>query len=76
MEARLAELEARPYVFGGPASWQALIAAQLGDRDRAVALLREAYGHGASYGVWMHDYPQLDALCGYPPFERFIAPRE
>jgi tetratricopeptide (TPR) repeat protein/tRNA A-37 threonylcarbamoyl transferase component Bud32 len=76
MEARLLELEAQPYVFGGPASWQALIAAQLGDRDRAVESLREAYGHGASYGMWLHNSPQFEALRGYPPFERFIAPRD
>jgi tetratricopeptide (TPR) repeat protein len=75
MEARLAELEARPYVFGGPARWQATIAAQLGDQDRAVELLREAYGHGASYGAWLHNVPQFDGLRGYPPFERFIAPK-
>jgi hypothetical protein len=75
MESRIVELEARPG-SRGIGRWRARIAAQLGDRDRAVDLLREAYSRGASYGLWLHNDPLLDDLRGYPPFERFIAPKE
>jgi serine/threonine-protein kinase len=75
MESRIVELEARPD-SRGIGRWRARIAAQLGDRDRAVDLLREAYSRGASYGLWLHNDPLLDDLRGYPPFERFIAPKE
>jgi tetratricopeptide (TPR) repeat protein len=73
---RLVALEQRPYVFGGPAFWHALIVAQLGDRDEAVRLLQVAYEAGAGYGIGLHNAPQLAALRGYPPFERFIAPKD
>ncbi|NNM06727.1 MAG: tetratricopeptide repeat protein, partial [Gemmatimonadetes bacterium] len=75
MEEVLMEMEAAPYVFGGPGRWRALIRAQLGDLDTAVQFLEEAYAAGASFGRWLHYHPQLDALRGYPAFERFIAPR-
>jgi tetratricopeptide (TPR) repeat protein len=73
---RLIELEAQPYVFGGPTSRRAGIAAMLGDRDEAVRLLQLAYEEGASYGMGLHNAHAFDGLRGYPPFERFIAPKE
>jgi TolB-like protein/tetratricopeptide (TPR) repeat protein len=76
MDAGLVELEARPYVFGGPASWRPRIAAHAGDLARAMELLEEAYGHGMTFGTWIHTDPGMDPLRGHPPFQRFIAPRE
>jgi DNA-binding SARP family transcriptional activator len=50
---------------------QATIAAQLGDRPRAVALLREAYAQGRDF----HASPSLTPLSGYPPFEEWMRPK-
>jgi hypothetical protein len=64
---------------GGRCSWlRACIAAQRGDRDGAVALLRVALAHGfsnrASTG-FLHVFAFLEPLHGYPPFEELIAPK-
>jgi len=53
-----------------------VIAAQEGDREGAVRLLQGAYEAGQGYGIWLHNAPQLDGLRDYPPFQRFIAPRD
>ena len=60
----------------GTCSWlRACIAAQLGERDRAVALLREAFAHGFADLRWLHVYIFLEPLHGYPPFEELIKPQ-
>lgn len=41
----------RPYLFGSNTAWRARIAAVLEDRDQAVALLRQAYREGQSFGL-------------------------
>lgn len=61
--------------FGGDAYRQARIAALLGDRERAIALLREAVARGWAYDVWFHREMDLESLRGYPPFEEFIRPK-
>jgi predicted Zn-dependent protease len=45
-----------------PDVWRARIAAQLGERARAVELLREAFAGGLHYGLWMHTDPDLASL--------------
>jgi hypothetical protein len=55
--------------------WAACIAAQLGEREEAVELLRRAFTEGASIGFHAHKDPDLEALWDYPPFRRFIEPR-
>jgi len=66
--------------------WRTCIAAQLGDRDRALALLGEAFAEGLQTRVWVDDldgdfYWQLHAdvnlepLWHYPPFEELIKPK-
>jgi DNA-binding SARP family transcriptional activator len=57
------------------AYWQACIAAQLGDRRRAVALLREAFAQGQIFSVSLHRDRWLDPLRGYPPFEELMRPK-
>jgi len=70
------ELEglADPYDHGRDVYWQACIAAQLGERDRAMALLREAYRRGRRFGILLHRDMDLEPLRGYAPFEEFLAP--
>lgn len=55
--------------------YQAEIAAALGDRERAVALLRKGLGSGLAFGVEHHANPFLQPLAGFPPFEELIKPK-
>ncbi len=61
----------RPYLNGEHTYHRARLAAILGDRDRAVALYRQAvdegFGFRSSYGV--HTDPDFESVRGYPPFE-------
>ena len=60
----------------GDYSWmRAFIAAQLGERDRAVELLRVALAHGFSAKGYLHVFAFLEPLHGYPPFEELIRPK-
>jgi tetratricopeptide (TPR) repeat protein len=74
MDAWLAELD-RPYVFGQATHMRARIAALLGERDRAVALLEQAFREG--YGEWpiLHIEPDFATLRTYPPFRELVRPR-
>jgi serine/threonine protein kinase/DNA-binding SARP family transcriptional activator/tetratricopeptide (TPR) repeat protein len=66
---------ANPYDFGRDIYLQACIAAQLGDLDRAMVLLREAYARGRSFGITLHRDMDLEPLRDYPPFQEFIEPK-
>lgn len=62
----------RPYQLGAPGLYRARIAVVLGDRDAAVARLREAFRDGKEYDLWLHRDPDLLALRSYPPFEELV----
>ncbi len=70
----LEELE-RPYLFGQNTVWRARIVAQLGEPVQSVALLREAFRQGASYGIWLHNDFDLEPLRDYKPFRELVEPR-
>ena len=60
----------------GNGSWlRACIAAQGGERDQALELLRVALAHGVGAGDYLHVYAFLEPLHGYPPFEELIEPK-
>jgi serine/threonine protein kinase/tetratricopeptide (TPR) repeat protein/TolB-like protein len=65
----------RPFLFGEHTLRRARIAALLGDRERAVGLLRDAFAQGYARGVDIHRDPDLEPLRGYAPFEELIKPR-
>jgi tetratricopeptide (TPR) repeat protein len=54
---------------------RARIAALLGDRERAVGLLQEAYARGYPFMVLMHRDMDLEPLRDYPPFQQFMKPK-
>ena len=54
----------------------ARIAANLGEPERAVALLRAAYQSGFPAVNGWHSSPSLDPLRDYPPFVELMRPRE
>jgi predicted Zn-dependent protease len=64
-----------PYEFGLDVYLQATIAAQLGDLDRAIVLLREAYVRGRPFSVFLHRDMDLEPLHEYAPFVEFIEPK-
>jgi len=66
---------------GGPRTasdrsvWRAAIAAHLGEKDRAVGLLGEAFSQGRSYSIFLHATVYLEPLWDYPPFQELIEPK-
>ena len=67
----------RRYERGTPKLWEAEIAASLGERNRAVQLLREGLAMGMGLellGGGVFDNPDLEPLFGYPPFEELVRP--
>jgi TolB-like protein len=63
-----------PLQRGSTSLWRARIAAQLGEPDRAVALLRQAFSEGATFGVWVHRDPDLILLADHPGFQALLRP--
>lgn len=60
---------------GAPSRLRAEIAAALGDRERAVALLHRAYRQGYGYFVVYHRTIAFEKLRNYLPYRLFVAPR-
>ena len=58
---RLREMR-RDYEFGRSSLYRARIAARLGDREAAKALLQAAFDQGMAFGVWLHRDPDLAGL--------------
>ncbi len=65
----------RHYLYGRPTLWRARIASVLGEREHAVSLLRQAYGEGLSFGVWLLYDIDFESLHDYPPFQEFLRPK-
>jgi tetratricopeptide (TPR) repeat protein len=63
------------HLFGRPTYWRARIAALLGERERAVALLREALQQGRTH-VTVHAEGDFAALRELPAFQALIRVRE
>ncbi|MFX0202728.1 MAG: protein kinase [Candidatus Hodarchaeota archaeon] len=55
--------------------WQACIASLLGDKERAVNLLREALKTGLEYPM-LHADMDLEPLKDYPPFQKLMKPKD
>jgi hypothetical protein len=64
----------RAYLVGRHTYWRARIAALLGDRERAVTLLRDALREGRTYPM-LHGEADLAPLHGMPAFEDLIRPK-
>ncbi len=75
VDAELAAL-ASPYLFGEHIYHRACIAAELGEKDRAVDLLRQAFGEGFYYDDENHWEIALESLHGYPPYEELMKPKD
>ena len=75
IEAELAGLT-RPYLYGQHTFWRACIAAQLGEKDRAVELLREAFSQGYPFSLELHRELYLEPIRGYSHYETLVKPKD
>jgi tetratricopeptide (TPR) repeat protein len=82
MEARIEEIGAPigptgvPYVTRGTTQMlQAGIATQLGERDRAINLIRKAIAAGYGHSVWLHINPDFELLWDDPEFQEIVKPK-
>jgi tetratricopeptide (TPR) repeat protein/tRNA A-37 threonylcarbamoyl transferase component Bud32 len=66
----------KPYLFGNHTYYRACIASLLGEREQAIALLREAFAQGLSYGAYLHRDINLESLRNYPPFQELVRPKK
>ncbi len=64
----------RPYLLGANTMWRARIAARLGDRDRAISLIRQALAEGSALAVGLHSDVDFAPLRGYQRFEDLVHP--
>ncbi|MFC2142461.1 protein kinase [Acidobacteriota bacterium] len=65
----------KPYAFGSHSFWRAVIAAALGEKDRAVSLLRASLQQGQAYSD-LYCRMELEPLWDYPAFVELIKPRD
>ena len=63
-----------PYLGGANTLWRARIAALLGERDRAITLLRQAFAEGKLY-LDVHDNIDLRSLHDSPAFQELMRPQ-
>ena len=47
----------------------------VGEKERAVALLKEAFSQGLDYGVYLHRDIDLEPLWDYQPFKELLRPK-
>ncbi|HUQ81029.1 MAG TPA: tetratricopeptide repeat protein, partial [Gemmatimonadaceae bacterium] len=64
-----------PYDHGRTTYALAQLAAVLGDRDGAMALLNQALAEGVEYGQSLHADPDLASLRGDPRFRELLRPK-
>jgi tetratricopeptide (TPR) repeat protein/predicted Ser/Thr protein kinase len=65
----------RRFLDGVHTYWRACIVALLGEKERAVALLRESFSQGRSYRVGLHRDINLEPLWDYQPFKELLRPK-
>ena len=64
-----------PFTLGGPSFARAAIAAQLGDRDEAIRLLRQAITRGFSGYRQIHVEISFDPIRDDPEFQEILRPK-
>jgi serine/threonine protein kinase/tetratricopeptide (TPR) repeat protein len=64
------------YEFGVRGLYLARIAISLGERDAALARLREAFADGLPHNLSLHRDIDFQSLHGYSPFEKLVASKD
>lgn len=62
--------------FGWNHYERAQIAALLGRRDQAVALVQQGWAEGVAYNMYFHRDIDFEAIRDYPPFARLLHPKD
>lgn len=62
--------------FGWNQYERAQIAALLGRRDQAVALVQQGWAEGVAYNMYFHRDPDFESIRAYPPFARLLHPED
>jgi tetratricopeptide (TPR) repeat protein len=65
----------RRYRFGQHTYCRARIASLLGEKEKAVALLREAFAQGYRFTITVHRDPDFEPLRDYPPYQELLRPK-
>jgi len=65
----------RRFLYGRQTYWRACIASLLDEKERAVALLKEAFSQGRPYRVGLHRDFNLEPLWDYAPFKELLRPK-
>lgn len=65
-----------PYSYGAPEFWRARIAALLGEKPQAVALLRESIAHGLVFDDRLHLESDFSGLAEFEPYRELIRTTE
>ncbi len=55
--------------------WKASVAAHLGDKDRAVAILAEAFSKGLQYDQVVLQPEEFEPLWDFPPYQEMMRPK-
>lgn len=63
------------YPHGANTLWRSRIAAQLGEHERALQLLRESFSQGLAHGIWLHVDPNLAPLARDRAFRELVRPK-
>jgi len=71
------ELESidRPYLLGAHTYMRARIASLLGEKERAVVLLQDAFAQGLFYGSYLLHKMDFEPLRNYKPFQELLKPK-
>lgn len=62
-------------MHGSNTYWRAAIAATIGEKERAVRLLRQSFFEGTSMSGAVHRQQEFLSPRGYPPFDDRMRPR-
>ena len=73
--SRVLERVAGKYLAGTPTYNRACIAALLGNKEEAVALLQRAFAEGRACDVNVHHDMDVESLRDYPPFQELMKPK-
>jgi serine/threonine protein kinase/tetratricopeptide (TPR) repeat protein len=73
-DGELAQFEAA-YFTGRHAFQRARIAAQLGDQEKAIAFLREAFSQGFEVWIWLHNDIFLEPVRDLEAFQELMRPK-
>jgi len=66
----------RPYMLGSNTYYQACIAASLGEKDRAVELLKKSFQQGRQFWINIHRDFAFETLWDYPLYIELMKPKE